>query len=242
MEFPKWLTNVAIVGLIFTIGTYVARLEYGIKNIQERLEKIEKKFVAVETAISIHHGQDWSSKIENKTLKKVDDLETKIGSISQTFDEKVKRIGENFGSTVNNLEDIQAKVKAVHMWTQQGDVLIKKSRLEPYRVIADFRKSTSDDQNVVLINKAHRRSGNFKLEDHIILRNPQPPGREVEVIVGGYFDNPDQDTILVQITEGLVEKLDLRRELGHFELFVQGKPEALRWKTLDELYEIAKTK
>ena len=63
---PKWISDVAIVGLIFAVGAAVTRIEMNIDDLRNdineikniRIADLEKKIVAVETAISIHHGPD----------------------------------------------------------------------------------------------------------------------------------------------------------------------------------------
>jgi len=237
MNFPPWVTNVAIVGLIFSIGGYVTRLEYGMAEINKTLANQGKKIVALDTAISIHHGSDWSTKVENNTLKKVDDLEGKIGDIEKSFDGKLINLDHDFDSTVKNLDDLQARVRAVNSWTQQGDKIIINSRLEPVRALANFARGKIADSTRVLINKQHRLGRNYKIGDNIVLKSAQPPSLEVETIVSGYLDDTEHQDILVQINESLLDALGLDEKQGRYELYVQAKPEALRWKTLDELYK-----
>lgn len=242
IKLPSWTTDVAIIILIFTVGGYVARLEYGISEIKTAISNLEKESIAMETAISIHHGRDWSEKVENKTLKRVDDLESTIGDVSKQFDGKISKLNVSFCSTDVSLSDLKAQITAVHNWTKQGDGLIRRSRLEAFRALAVFSKAKVDDEKRIWINKQHSKGRNFKKGDSVLLENPMPPGLQVEVTVEGFLDDPKCSDILVQINEKLIEQLGLTKELGQFELFIQGKPEALRWKTLEELYTIAKSK
>lgn len=244
-SLPKWISDAAVIALIFSVGAYATRIELSIKSINEDIEEIktnkiqemEKKIVAVETAISIHHGRDWSEKMKKNTLLKVEDLEETIGGISDKFEKRVTSLGSNFSSTVKNLSDIQKRITAVGIWTKQGDALIKINRLEQFRALTVYSIVETDNPYEIMINKQHRRGGNYKKGDSIMLINPQPPGLQVEVSVKGFLDDPKSTNVLVQINEKLLDDLGLTTIGGQYELFVQGKPEALRWKTLDEIHQ-----
>lgn len=70
-----------------------------------------------------------------------------------------------------------------------------------------------------------------------MLINSRPPGLQVEVTVKGFLDDPKSSNILIQVNEKLLDDLGITTKEGQYELFVQCKPEALRWKTLDEIYK-----
>lgn len=237
LKLPSWVSDVAVVGLIFAIGGYVARLEYGISEIKKNAHNLEKKIVALETAISIHHGKDWTDKLENKTLSKVNDLEKAISGVEKSLDKKVESLGSSFNSAVGGLNDLQARAKAINRWTQQADALIKRSRLDRFRSIAVFTTRQVDDPHEIYINKQHVKGKNFKKGDPVLLINPLPPGQQEEVVVAGFLDDPTKPKTLVQINEKLIQKLGLNRDLGEFELFVQPNPVALRWNTLEDFYQ-----
>lgn len=170
LSLPKWIADVAVVVLIFTIGGYAARLEFGLNAINKDIEKIktkqiqemDKKIVAVETAISIHHGRDWSDKIAKNTLLRVEDLEQTIFGISKQFDQKMFNLGSNFDSTVQNLTDLQKRITAVDLWTKQGDAIIKRIRLEQFRALAVYTTAETENSYEIKINKQHRRGATLR--------------------------------------------------------------------------------
>lgn len=241
----KWIYDVAIVGLIFTVGGFAARTEMNIADLKSeideiknvRIAEIDKRIVSLETAISIHHGRDWSDKVQKNTLMKVQDLEETIDGISDKFEQRVSKLGTNFNSTAKNMSDIQIHIKAVGLWTKQGDDLIKLSRLEQFRALAVYSTAKVEDSTEIFINKQHVRGRNFNKGDIVMLINPLPPGKQVEVTVKGFIDDPNSSKVLVQINEGLLVDLGLTTLDGQYELFVQSKPESLRWKTLDDIYK-----
>ncbi len=235
-RLPNWASDVAIVGAIFAVGGYVARLEYGIAEMQEEIRDLDKKIVSIETAVSIHHGSDWTEKLQDKTLSKVDDLENTITRVGSDLDKKMKSIGDHFESKVNELSDLEKTAGAMKLWAKQADRLVENSRLERFRSIALFTTRNVDDPLEVYINKQHHKGRNFKKGDPVLLINPLPPGLQEEVVVAGFLDDPTKPKVLVQINERLVEKLGLDRKAGEFELFVQPNPKALRWKTFDDFY------
>ena len=55
---PTWITNTTLVELIFAVGGYVTKLEFGLAGIEENMRSVETRVVKIETAISIHHGVD----------------------------------------------------------------------------------------------------------------------------------------------------------------------------------------
>ena len=236
LQLPKWATDLAIVGLIFAIGGYAARIELAIDNINEEIDQIEKKVVAFDTAISIHHGPNWTERAKSNDLKRVEDLEDTIGGISSQFEKEVTKLGSGFNSAAQNLDDLQKKAEAVNLWTQQGDYLIKKSRLDRFRALANYATSGPKDSTQVSINKQHTRGNNFKIGDRIILENPAN-GRSVEVIVKSLLNDTKNTNILVQLPKDLLPELGLTTKGGNYELYIQGKPEALRWKSLNQIYK-----
>ncbi len=240
MHVPTWVTNSGLVILIFGVGSYVARLEVGLRDINEDIRNLETKVVKVETAISIHHGVDWSVKVEEKTLKRVDEIEKTIGGLSRQFGERVGKLGKDFSDTVDDLSDLGDRFRAVHEWTKQGDAIIQESRLEQFRALAVYSDRAVSDRNRIFINKQHDKAFNFEKGDEVILANPLPPGRQVEAVVEGFIDDPNNSNVLVQLNVKLLQNLDLDTKLGRYELFVQGKREYLRWKSLDELLEQVK--
>lgn len=235
-QLPKWATDLAIVGLIFTVGGYAARIELAIDGVNEDIDQMEKKIVAFDTAISIHHGPNWTERVKSNDLKRVEDLEDTIGGITAKFEERVTKLGSGFSSTAQSMSDIQRKVEAVNRWTQQGDYLIKKSRLDRFRALANYATYESPDPTQVSINKQHSRGKNFKIGDRLILENPAN-GSSVEVGVKSLLDDPKSPNILVQLPQDLLPELGLTTQGGRYELYIQGKPEALRWKSLDQIYE-----
>lgn len=235
-QLPKWVTDLAIVGLIFTVGGYATRIELAINGINEDIAEMEKQIVSFDTAISIHHGPNWTEKARSNDLKRVEDLEKTIGGISEKFEERVTTLGSGFTSTSKDMSDIQRKVEAINRWTQQGDVLIKKSRLDKFRALANYATYESPDPTQVSINKQHSRGKNFKIGDRLILENPAN-GSSVEVGVKSMLDDPNSSNILVQLPQDLLLELGLTTQGGRYELYIQGKPEALRWKSLDQIYQ-----
>lgn len=227
INLPKWATNAAFVAMIFAAGGYVARLETGLNKMDNSIRDMETRIVKIETAISIHHGNDWTEKIDNKTLKRVDEIEKTIGGISSKID-------SSFNSTVQNVNDLDNRIKAIHLWTRQGDEIIKRSRLEQFRAIAVYSTSSPENYKRIFINKQHKKGGNFRKGDTVLLINPLPPGLQVEATVEGFLDDPNSPNILVQFNLKLLKDLNLDPKEGKYELFVQNKPQSLRWMTLDE--------
>lgn len=70
----------------------------------------------------------------------------------------------------------------------------------------------------------------------MILENPAN-GSSVEVGVKSMLDDPNSSNILVQLPQDLLLELGLTTQGGRYELYIQGKPEALRWKSLDQIYQ-----
>lgn len=233
-SIPGWVPNTAIVLVIFSVGGYVARLEFELDTIDteineiktKKVQELEKKIVAIETAMSIHHGHDWSEKAEKKALLKVGDLEEEVSNLTSGFD-----------SVISRLSDFKKRITAINLWTRQNDALIKKDRLEQFRALAVYSTLETDNPNEIMVNKQHNRGANYKKGDSILLMNPLPPGLQVEVTVKGFLDDPKNPSVLVQINEKLLDDLGLSTKDGQYELFIQGKPDVLRWKTLDEYYE-----
>ena len=232
-RLPKWATDLAIVTLIFTVGGYATRLELVITSMNEDIDQLDKKVAVLNTAISIHHGPDWSKRMDE--LRRVEDLEETITGITAAFEDKVGNLGTSFNSTVKNLDDLNRKVEAVDRWTQQGDFLIERSRLDRFRALANYSTRNTHDPTLVSVNKAHRMGRNFKIGDSLILENPAN-GRSVEAKVKSLLDEPEKSEILVQLSQDLLPDLELAATDGLYELFIQGKPEALRWKSLDQIY------
>lgn len=230
LNAPKWVTDVALVGLIFAAGVHVNKLNNRLEGIEELLNENGKKTVQLETAISIHHGNDWSEKVESKAIKRVDEIEKTIGDI-----------GIKFNSATTNITDIKHCMKALTAWTKQGDVLIKRNRLDQFRALAVYTDQSTNDHKNVFINLQHDKGNNFKKGDTILLTNPLPPGRKVEVLVEGYIDDPKSTNVLVQINKKLLKDLGFTTKDGFYELFVQNKPESLRWKTLEQLIALSKS-
>ena len=242
---PKWVSDVAIVGLIFAIGAAATRMEMNINDLRsdideiknKRITSLEKKIIAVETAISIHHGPDWSDKVQKNTLMRVEDLEETIGGLSQTFEQRFSVFDTDFNSTVAGINNLQARIEAVDLWTRQADKIIEDSRLEQFRVLAVYSDAEVDNPNEVFINKQHVRAWNFKNGDTVILSNPFPPGKQIEVSVKGFLDDPSRSDVLVQINKALLPDLGLTTIGGQYELYTQSKPETLRWKSLNKIYK-----
>ena len=104
---PTWVTNTGLVALIFLVGGYVARLEMGITAIHDSINSLKTRIVKIETAISIHHGVDWSERVENKTLIKVAEIDRNISESSMRLNNSIKELDRNVINTTHNMQDIQ---------------------------------------------------------------------------------------------------------------------------------------
>jgi hypothetical protein len=138
---------------------------------------------------------------------------------------------------VGDIGDLQARIEAVNLWTKQADKIIERSRLERFRVLAVYSDADVSDPHQVFINKPHVKAWNFKKGDSLVLSNPLPPGRQIEVSVGGFLDDPTSSEVLVQINKALLPDLGLTTAGGQYELYAQSRPEALRWKSLNQIYK-----
>jgi hypothetical protein len=226
---PKWLTDAAVVGLIFAAGVYYNTVDTRLGQIENNLNENVKKIIKLETAISIHHGNNWSEKVESKTLKKVDEIEKTIGDI-----------GTDLGSTLTNVNDIKHCMKAISAWTEQGDKIIKSLRLNKFRALAVYTENATENYKYIFINLQHDKGCNFKKGDRVQIESSLPPARQVEVIVEGYIDDPKSPNILIQLNKRLLNDLGLTTKDGNYELFVQNNPESLRWKSLEDFIKLSK--
>ncbi|EAS40746.1 hypothetical protein C9J48_10965 [Photobacterium profundum] len=238
VSIPKWAADAAIVVLIFSVGAYSARVEFTIKELNKQIEELktksipelDKKLAVQEGAISIHHGSDWSKRVEDNSLLKVVDLENK-------FNKSVSELGNDFNTNSKSIINVQIAIEAAHLWAKQQDKRIRDKRLEQFRALAVYSTAKSNDTIGVYINKQHTRGGDYKKGDHIVLINPLPPGLQVEVIVKGFLDDPASSNILVQLNEKLLVDIGLTTRDGQYELFIQNDSDILRWKKIEDVYK-----
>jgi hypothetical protein len=230
VSLPKWISDPAILGIIFTIvgAIFTAGVLYNgvnndIKNINNEIEKIHEvhnkevkeisdRLIALETAMKIHHGADWSERILNNNLLRVAHLERSTSRIS----------------------DMESRITAINIWTKQADELIKKNRLEEFTALAIYSNDGENHANDVWVNKQHIKGNGFNKGDYFLVKSPISK-REIDVHVIGIADDAKRPDILLQVNKKFLQKLGLKEQNGIYELSVQQKPESLRWKSLDQI-------
>lgn len=227
MEVPKWLSDVGLVGAIFVAGG----MYYSINN---RIEQLENEVAALKTAsavqekaISIHHGQDWSKRLDG--LMKVEDLKDSLATAQKTLNNR-------YELNADKIESNDIWLLSLRSWAEQQDGLIRSQTLDRFRAIAVYSRQNGGDAFQIMINKQHTKGSFYKKGDKVLIENPAPPGLQVEATVKGFLDDPASSNVLVQMNEGLLSELGLTTKMGRYELYITNNADILRWKSLEDIY------
>lgn len=228
IKFPNWAKNLALVGLIFSAGTYINRLE-------TRIEKIEK----IETFVSLHHQNDWlkDEKVKIISTTEVEDhINASVATMEELINnsaEEIKILGESNKTSTN-------KIGALYNWAKQEENVLKEVIPPKYKinvVYNTFKYNNVEDYKKVFLNRQHVLGKNFKRGDKITLRNQKDGGNEVVVVVEDYtYDYENKDKLL-QVNLGLLQYLGLNSDTGVYELVGQKKQEL---KTIDDFMKDVK--
>ncbi|GAB2659074.1 hypothetical protein [Vibrio panuliri] len=226
-EVPKWLTDVALVGAIFTAGGIYFSTNDRIQQLETEVAALKTASAVQEKAISIHHGRDWSDRLDQ--LMKVEDLK---GSLTSTE----AALSEHYKTNAGKIETNDIWLSSVRSWAEQQDALIRSQTLDKFRAIAVYSQQKSGNAFEVMINKQHVKGSFYKKGDRVLIENPAPPGFQVEASVKGFLDDPASSNVLVQMNEGLLSELGLTTKLGRYELYITNNADILRWKSLEDIY------
>ncbi len=225
---PKWASDITLVGIIFAAGGLYYETNNRIKQLEDKVIKLEKSSAVQEKAISIHHGSDWSVKLDE--LLKVTDLQGTLTKTTESFN-------SSYQSNVVKIKDTDKWVASIRNWAKQQDGLIRTDTLNKFRAVAVYSSSKGGDSFQIKINKQHSKGAYYKKGDKVLIENPAPPGLQVEVTVKGFLDDPNSSNVLVQMNESLLSELGLTTQEGRYELFVTNNPDILRWKSLEEIHQ-----
>ncbi|MFA0502524.1 hypothetical protein [Vibrio sp. 10N.222.46.A1] len=226
LSLPSWAKDVAIVTVIFAAGGAYVELKLKVSQLESDVLTLEKSNKNMTNVIIAQYGVDWQKNISEIT--NVDSWKSEVNSSIDGLDPKI--------SANTKLIDWNSSwVTSIQNWAVQQDALIRSSTLDKFRAIAVYSKSKSLETFEIRVNKQHVKGAFYKLGDKVLIENPHPPARQVEVIVQGFINDPANSNVLVQVNESLLSELGLTTLSGRYELFVTNDPDVLRWKSLKNL-------
>ena len=227
LEIPKWLTDLALVGVIFSAGGVYFTSVGKIEQLEKDVASLQNENKLLEQAITAHHGLNWQTNI--KEITPVDDLKSNYHETKSTFNKTLEKSESQIANTTS-------WVSSIRKWAVQQDALVRQETLNRFRAIAVYTNSKALETKHIYINKQHVKGSYYKKGDRVLIENPLPPARQAEVVVEGFIDDPINANVLVQLNESLLEQLGLTTVAGRYELFITNDPQVLRWKSLENIH------
>ncbi|ANP76766.1 hypothetical protein A134_10260 [Vibrio crassostreae 9CS106] len=227
LKLPSWFSDLGVVALIFSAGGFY----FTINELNQNYADIDKRITVVEKAISIHHGSDWSDRVNE--LSKVEDLNRQFEASISDFDDKYK-------TNLKSIEAIEDWVSSAKAWAEQIDQMEINRIANSFRAKVVYSTVRTGQNNSVRINKAHEKGSGYQIGDRIFIENPVPPNLEVEAFVVGYLNDKVNSDVLLQINEELLGQLGLTTQNGRYELLITNKFTEENWTTLADTSVVKK--
>ena len=226
LTLPSWVKDVALVAAIFAAGGAYVELKIKVSQLESKVHSLEQSNDDLTKVVIVQYGVDWQ-----ENVSEIINMNTWKSEVSTS----VEGVSSKISANTTQIESNNSWVSSIREWAVQQDALIRSNTLDKFRAIAVYSKSKSLETFEIRINKQHAKGAYYKTGDKVLIENPLPPARQVEVIVQGFIDDPASSNVLVQVNESLLSELGLTTLAGRYELFVTNDPDVLRWKSLENL-------
>ncbi|EGQ9479130.1 hypothetical protein F3526_25320, partial [Vibrio parahaemolyticus] len=99
LEIPKWLTDLALVGVIFSAGGVYFTSVGKIEQLEKDVASLQNENKLLEQAITAHHGLNWQTNI--KEITPVDDLKSNYHETKSTFNKTLEKSESQIANTTS---------------------------------------------------------------------------------------------------------------------------------------------